>query len=43
MHKKQRFLKYPDFPNCPDKAFGFNPGNSENPDITKTSLFDFGL
>jgi len=32
-YSKQRFFKrYPDLPNCPDKAFGFNPGNSLNPD-----------
>jgi len=36
VQKKQRFLKYPDFPNCPDKAFGFNPGNSGNPDTKET-------
>jgi hypothetical protein len=28
---KNKERRYPDLPNRPDKAFGFNPGNSLNP------------
>jgi hypothetical protein len=29
------WVRYPDLPNRPDKTFGFNPGNSANPDTPK--------
>jgi hypothetical protein len=32
LNKQWLFRRYPDLPNRPDKTFGFNPGNSGNPD-----------